>query len=154
MAALCAALHHRGRVAPITGTGVARLHGAPAKATGTTGTPGTATPPGRAVIVVEPSDDRALPADTVLVGTGATPGNDRLAGSELALRDGVLRDGVLCEDGCATALPQVVAVGDVARVGGHRAGHWTSAMEQLRVPVRNLLAGHTAKTVRSLPYFR
>ncbi|OUC92392.1 hypothetical protein [Streptomyces swartbergensis] len=41
-----------------------------------------------------------------------------------------LRDGVLCDDGRATAPPQVVAVSDVARVGGTRAEHWTSATQQ------------------------
>ncbi|MFM9559476.1 NAD(P)/FAD-dependent oxidoreductase, partial [Streptomyces caniscabiei] len=71
-----------------------------------------------------------------------------LAGSTV-----VLRDGVLCDDGCATALPQVVAVGDVARVGGSRAEHWTSATEQPRVAVANLLAGRTTRTLRSVPYF-
>lgn len=62
-------------------------------------------------------------------------------------------DGVLCDDGCATALPQVVAVGDVARMGGARAEHWTSATEQPRVAVANLLAGRTPRTLRSVPYF-
>jgi NADPH-dependent 2,4-dienoyl-CoA reductase/sulfur reductase-like enzyme len=41
----------------------------------------------------------------------------------------------------------------VARIGGTRAEHWTSATEQPRVAVRNLLAGHTAHTVRPVPYF-
>lgn len=97
---------------------------------------------------VELADGRLLPADIVIVGIGATPNTDWLAGSTLALHDGVL-----CDDGCVTGLPQVVAVGDVARVGGTRAEHWTSATEQPRVAVRNLLAGHTAETVRPLPYF-
>ncbi|MGW3194684.1 hypothetical protein ACWDBD_08835 [Streptomyces sp. NPDC001118] len=60
---------------------------------------------------------------------------------------------MLCDDGCATALPQVVAVGDVARVGGSRAEHWTSATEQPRVAVTNRLAGRTLQRVRTVPYF-
>jgi NADPH-dependent 2,4-dienoyl-CoA reductase/sulfur reductase-like enzyme len=73
-----------------------------------------------------------------------------VAGSTLALHDGVL-----CDDGCATALPQVVAVGDVARVGGSRAEHWTSATEQPRVAVANLLAGGTVLSVdRPRPVMR
>ncbi|MFI6089979.1 NAD(P)/FAD-dependent oxidoreductase [Streptomyces sp. NPDC051218] len=130
MAAFCAGLHARGGAELVTGTGVAALHGE------------------RAVHAVELADGRLLPADVVVVGIGATPNTGWLAGSTLAVGDGVL-----CDDGCVTGLPHVVAVGDVARVGGARAEHWTSATEQPRVAVRNLLAGHTAETVRPLPYF-
>ncbi len=130
MAAVCAALHRRGGVDLVTGTGVAGLRG--------TG----------CVTGVELSDGRTLPADIVIVGIGATPNTGWLVGSTLTLHDGVL-----CDDGCVTALPQVVAVGDVARVGGSRAEHWTSATEQPRVAVANLLAGRTVETARSLPYF-
>lgn len=130
MAAVCAALHRRGGVDLVTGTGVAGLRGTVA------------------VTGVALSDGRVLPADTVIVGIGATPNTAWLAGSTLALHDGVL-----CDDGCVTALPQVVAVGDVARVGGTRAEHWTSATEQPRVAVANLLAGRTRETAGSLPYF-
>ena len=90
-----------------------------------------------------------LLADVVIVGIGAIPNTGWLAGSTLALHDGVL-----CDDGCVTALPRVVAVGDVARVGRLPApSTGPSAMEQPRVAVRNLLAGRTVETVRSLPYF-
>ncbi|MEV5491012.1 FAD-dependent oxidoreductase [Streptomyces bobili] len=130
LAAACAALHRRGGVELITGTGVAGLRGTVA------------------VTGVELSDGRTLPADIVIVGIGATPNTAWLAGSTVALCDGVL-----CDDGCATALPQVVAVGDVARVGGYRAEHWSSATEQPRVAVANLLAGRTTRTLRSVPYF-
>ncbi|MDO0916471.1 FAD-dependent oxidoreductase [Streptomyces sp. DT2A-34] len=130
MAAVCAALHRRGGVELVTGTSVAGLRGT----IGVTG--------------VELADGRTLPADVVIVGIGATPNTAWLADSTLTLQDGVL-----CDDGCVTALPQVVAVGDVARVGGSRAEHWTSATEQPRVAVANLLAGRSAETARSLPYF-
>ncbi|MEV0527722.1 FAD-dependent oxidoreductase [Streptomyces sp. NPDC050439] len=130
MATFCAGLHARGGAELVTGTGVASLHGE------------------RAVRAVELADGRLLPADVVVVGIGAVPNTGWLAGSTVAVGDGVL-----CDDGCVTGLPQVVAVGDVARVGGTRAEHWTSATEQPRVAVRNLLAGHTAETVRPLPYF-
>ncbi|MFE9353624.1 NAD(P)/FAD-dependent oxidoreductase [Streptomyces olivaceoviridis] len=130
MAEVCAALHRRGGVELVTGTGVAALRG-------------TATVTG-----VDLADGRRLPADVVIVGIGARPHTDWLVGSALALHDGVL-----CDDGCVTALPQVVAVGDVARVGGTRAEHWTSATEQPRAAVTNLLAGHTVATARTLPYF-
>jgi NADPH-dependent 2,4-dienoyl-CoA reductase/sulfur reductase-like enzyme len=130
MAAVCAGLHRRGGTELVTGIGVARLRGT------------------TAVTGVELSDGRTLPADIVIVGIGAGPNTAWLAGSTLALHDGVL-----CDDGCVTALPQVVAVGDVARVGGSRAEHWTSATEQPRVAVANLLAGRTAENLRSVPYF-
>ncbi|MBA2812696.1 FAD-dependent oxidoreductase [Streptomyces sp. KM273126] len=147
MAAVCATLHRRGGAALVTGTGVARLHGgAGAGAGGVTGATGVTGVSG--VTGVELSDGRLLPADTVIVGIGATPNTGWLSGSTLGLHDGVL-----CDDGCATGLPQVVAVGDVARVGGRRVEHWTSATEQPRVAVRNLLAGRTVEPVRSVPYF-
>ncbi|MFF3315040.1 NAD(P)/FAD-dependent oxidoreductase [Streptomyces sp. NPDC003035] len=131
MAAVCAGLHRRGGTELITGAGVARLlhgHGS--------------------VTAVELTDGRTLPADLVVVGIGAVPNTGWLAGSTL-----LLSDGVLCDDGCVTALPQVVAVGDVARVGGLRAEHWTSATEQPAVAVRNLLAGRTVDSTRPLPFF-
>ncbi|MFF3850684.1 NAD(P)/FAD-dependent oxidoreductase [Streptomyces sp. NPDC002328] len=130
MAAVCAGLHRRGGVDLVTGTGVTALRGT------------------AAVTGVELADGRTLPADVVIVGIGVIPNTAWLAGSTLALHDGVL-----CDDGCVTALAQVVAVGDVARVGGVRAEHWTSATEQPRVAVANLLAGRTVETSRPVPYF-
>lgn len=136
MAAVCAALHRRAGADLVTGAAVAgfRVRGAP---------PGTGTVTG-----VELRDGRTLPAEVVIVGVGAVPNTDWLSGSGLALRDGVV-----CDAGCVTDLPNVVAVGDVARVGGNRVEHWTSATEQPRVAVANLLAGRTAETAQSLPYF-
>lgn len=52
-----------------------------------------------------------------------------------------------------TSLPHVVAVGDVARVDGTRAEHWTSATEQPRAAVANLLAGKTVRSAGTVPYF-
>ncbi|MEU8531378.1 FAD-dependent oxidoreductase, partial [Streptomyces sp. NPDC048629] len=130
MAGFCASLHGRAGAALITGVGVAGLHGR------------------AAVTAVELADGRVLPADVVVVGIGAVPRTGWLAGSTL-----LVNDGVLCDDGCATTLPQVVAVGDVARVGGVRHEHWTSATEQPAVAVRNLLAGRTVEHVRPAPYF-
>jgi len=159
MAAVCAALHRRAGVGLVTGTGVAGLRGSGAMPPQGDPTGGRkATAGGRkatagdgsrqAVTGVLLADGRTLPADVVIVGIGATPNSGWLAGSTLALHDGVL-----CDDGCVTGLPQVVAVGDVARVGGARVEHWTSATEQPRVAVGNLLAGRTLDTVRSVPYF-
>jgi NADPH-dependent 2,4-dienoyl-CoA reductase/sulfur reductase-like enzyme len=130
LAAVCAALHRRGGVGLVTGASVSALRG------------------GATVTGVALTDGRVLPAEVVIVGIGATPNTAWLAGSAL-----VLNDGVLCDDGCVTSLPQVVAVGDVARVGGTRAEHWTSATRQPRAAVANLLAGRTVESARSVPYF-
>ncbi|MFJ8809561.1 NAD(P)/FAD-dependent oxidoreductase [Streptomyces sp. NPDC102490] len=130
LAAVCAALHLRGGVGLVTGASVSALRG------------------GATVTGVALTDGRVLPAEVVIVGIGATPNTAWLAGSAL-----VLNDGVLCDDGCVTSLPQVVAVGDVARVGGTRAEHWTSATRQPRAAVANLLAGRTVQSARSVPYF-
>ncbi|WP_418960681.1 NAD(P)/FAD-dependent oxidoreductase [Streptomyces tritici] len=130
MAGFCAGLHRRGGVRLLTGVGVLALHGR------------------ASVTAVELADGRVLPADVVIVGIGAVPETGWLAGSALAVADGVL-----CDGGGVTALPQVVAAGDVARVGGVRSEHWTSATQQPAVAVRNLLAGRTVEHVRPAPYF-
>ncbi|MEW2164939.1 FAD-dependent oxidoreductase [Streptomyces sp. NPDC007084] len=134
MAAVCAALHRRAGVELVTGAAVAGF-----RRSGTNPA---------SVAAVELRDGRALPADVVVVGVGAVPNTEWLAGSGLAVRDGVV-----CDAGCVTALPNVVAVGDVARVDGSRAEHWTSATEQPHAAVANLLAGRTIETAQSLPYF-
>ncbi len=100
------------------------------------------------------ADGRLLPADVVLVGVGVRPATDWLAGSGVRVDDGVV-----CDAGCATSVPGVVAVGDVARcpnpfTGRHaRIEHWTSAMEQPRTAARTLLSGATAGVPCTAPYF-
>ncbi|MEV7085681.1 FAD-dependent oxidoreductase [Streptomyces sp. NPDC093085] len=136
MAAALAALHGPRGTRLLCGAGVAAVRGIPR------------------VTAVELTDGRTLPADVVVVGVGVTPHTAWLAGSGLAVDDGVL-----CDAGCVTEAPQVVAVGDVARVhrpelGAQvRAEHWTSAVEQPAVAVRNLLAGRTVDTYTGPPYF-
>ncbi|MFD7681235.1 NAD(P)/FAD-dependent oxidoreductase [Streptomyces sp. NPDC060187] len=134
MAAVCAALHRRAGTRLVTGASVAGFRAGGAA-------------PG-AVTGVGLRDGRVLPADIVIVGIGAVPNTGWLVGSGLRLQDGVV-----CDAGCATALPNVVAVGDVARVDGSRAEHWTSATEQPRAAVASLLAGRTVESARPLPYF-
>ncbi|MEE3328632.1 MAG: FAD-dependent oxidoreductase [Myxococcota bacterium] len=88
------------------------------------------------------SDGRQLPADVVVVGIGAAPACDWLAGSGLEINQGVQ-----CDATGATDLPDVVAAGDVACWLDPRRGepvrheHWTSAVEQSAVAARRLLAG-------------
>ncbi|MBD3006788.1 NAD(P)/FAD-dependent oxidoreductase [Streptomyces sp. 5-10] len=136
MARVCAGLHARGGATLLCGTGVAGLRG------------------GGRVTGVELTDGRVLPADVVVVGVGVRPVTGWLEGSGLALDDGVR-----CDEGCVTALPNVVAVGDVARLDRPgtartvRAEHWTSGMLQGDVAARNLLAGSTVATFDALPYF-
>lgn len=103
---------------------------------------------------VELADGRVIPADVVVVEVGAEPATRWLRGSGLKLRDGVVTD-----SGCVTALPNVVAVGDVARYQpSHRShtvrsDHWSTAMNQPPVAVRNLLAGRTAAAYTGVPHF-
>ncbi|MEV7869378.1 FAD-dependent oxidoreductase [Streptomyces sp. NPDC088124] len=136
MAAALAALHALRGTQLLCGTGVVALRGR------------------TRVESVELADGRTLPAEVVVVGIGVTPRTDWLAGSGLGVDDGVL-----CDAGCVTAAPHIVAVGDVARVhrpqlgAPVRAEHWTSAVEQPAVAVRNLLAGHTVGTYTARPYF-
>ncbi|WP_020672163.1 NAD(P)/FAD-dependent oxidoreductase [Amycolatopsis nigrescens] len=103
-------------------------------------------PRGHRVTGVRLDDGEHLPADVVVVGIGMTPATGWLAGSGLAVGDGVHTDG-----GLVTSLPTVVAIGDVARYRPASTGrrlrheHWTNATEQAGVAVANLLAGHTAR---------
>ncbi|MEV7092566.1 FAD-dependent oxidoreductase [Amycolatopsis sp. NPDC051045] len=87
------------------------------------------------------ADGSLVPADVVVVGVGMTPATEWLAGSGLKVGNGVHTDA-----GLVTELPQVVAVGDVARYGGRRHEHWTNASEQAPVAVANLLAGHSGQS--------
>jgi 3-phenylpropionate/trans-cinnamate dioxygenase ferredoxin reductase subunit len=100
------------------------------------------------------ADGRVLPADIVVVGVGVRPATDWLAGSGVRVDDGVV-----CDAGCATSVPGVVAVGDVARcpspfTGRHaRVEHWTNATEQARTAARTLLRGESAPAPLTAPYF-
>jgi NADPH-dependent 2,4-dienoyl-CoA reductase/sulfur reductase-like enzyme len=122
MGEVCGALHTDHDVELICGHGVARVESSGA-------------------VVLD--DGRELPADIVVVAIGMRPNTDWLAGSGLAVNDGVRTD-----RGWFTDIPGIVAVGDVARhdCGGWsvRHEHWTNANEQPAVAVANLLAGrHT-----------
>ncbi|MEU6229116.1 FAD-dependent oxidoreductase [Streptomyces sp. NPDC047042] len=100
-------------------------------------------------------DGRSVPADIVVVGVGARPCVDWLAGSGVALENGVK-----CGADGRTSLAGVVAVGDCAnwydpRVGAHRrVEHWTGALERPAAAVTTLLAGGAVETgVPRPPYF-
>ncbi|QNG38826.1 oxidoreductase [Geodermatophilaceae bacterium NBWT11] len=107
-----------------TGTAVAGLHGT-----------------GR-VESVELADGTSVPADLVVLGLGVVPNTGWLAGSGLAVDNGVECDASLL------AAPGIVAAGDVARWPNHRFGefrrveHWDNAIRQGRHAALRLLAEH------------
>jgi NADPH-dependent 2,4-dienoyl-CoA reductase/sulfur reductase-like enzyme len=105
----------------------------------------------RRVLGVELGDGTTVAADVVVVGIGITPTTEWLEGSGLVLDNGVRTDA-----GMVTDLPNVVAVGDVARwtsgTGARRHEHWTSAGEQAGVAAANLLAGASGDTFRPSGY--
>ncbi|WP_405604935.1 FAD-dependent oxidoreductase [Streptomyces sp. NBC_01410] len=90
-------------------------------------------------------DGRSIPADTVVVGVGARPCVEWLAGSGV-----VLDDGVKCGADGRTSVAGVVAVGDCASwydpaAGIHRrVEHWTGARERPDAAVAALLSGGAA----------
>jgi NADPH-dependent 2,4-dienoyl-CoA reductase/sulfur reductase-like enzyme len=104
---------------------------------------------------VELADGRRLAADVVVVGIGAVPNVEWLRDSPLEMVNGVV-----CDEGGATSIPNVVAVGDCAAwhdptVGWpHRVEHWTGALERPAIAVATLLAGgrHTGTPAKP-PYF-
>ncbi|MFF6807785.1 FAD-dependent oxidoreductase [Streptomyces sp. NPDC012616] len=136
MGLVCSSLHTDHGVHLLCGTGVAELLGED-RVTG-----------------VRLADGRVLPADVVVAGVGVRPNTDWLAGSGV-----LVDDGVVCDAGCATTVPGVVAVGDVARcphpfTGRHaRIEHWSNATEQARTAARTLLTGVSAPAPLTAPYF-
>jgi NADPH-dependent 2,4-dienoyl-CoA reductase/sulfur reductase-like enzyme len=99
------------------------------------------------------SDGGTLDADVVVFGIGVTPSIDWLAGSGVAVADGVLCDGRL-----ATSVPGVYAAGDVARWPNPlfdedmRVEHWTNASEQGAFVARTILEGDSAGEFGSVPF--
>ncbi|POX48519.1 FAD-dependent oxidoreductase [Streptomyces sp. Ru71] len=136
MGRVCSSLHTDHGVRLLAGTGVAGLTG-----------------DGR-VAGVRLTDGRELPADIVVVGVGVRPATDWLAGSGVQVDDGVV-----CDAGCATSVPGVVAVGDVARCPNPFTGryarieHWSNATEQAATAARTLLTGVPAQPRPTAPYF-
>ncbi|MFI0467441.1 NAD(P)/FAD-dependent oxidoreductase [Saccharopolyspora sp. 5N102] len=134
LGAVCAALHADHDVQLLCGAGVERLHGE------------------HRVTAVELTDGTVLPADVVVIGIGARPNTDWLHGSGVTVSNGVQ-----CDAGGVTNLPNVVAVGDVASYGtpngAQRFEHWTTALEQPATAIHNLLAGRTARNFTTVPYF-
>ncbi|HEY3004769.1 MAG TPA: FAD/NAD(P)-binding oxidoreductase, partial [Kribbellaceae bacterium] len=95
---------------------------------------------GARVSGVRLADGRELPADLVVVGIGVAPNVEWLAGSGVAVDDGILVD-----IGGRSSVPGVYAAGDVARypsarAGGHvRVEHWTHARDHGAAVARTVL---------------
>jgi NADPH-dependent 2,4-dienoyl-CoA reductase/sulfur reductase-like enzyme len=87
----------------------------------------SASGPGR----VHLTDGSALEPDVVVVGVGATPAVDWLAGTEIEVGNGVV-----CDAWLRTSVPAVYAIGDVCNWRNElfarrmRVEHWTNASEQ------------------------
>lgn len=98
-------------------------------------------------------DGRTIEADVVVVGIGARPVTDWLAGSGVTVSDGVL-----CDDRCATSVADVYAAGDVARwfnplfEQAMRIEHWTNASEQGAFVARALLDGRRSGGYSPVPF--
>jgi NADPH-dependent 2,4-dienoyl-CoA reductase/sulfur reductase-like enzyme len=100
------------------------------------------------------ADGRVIAADAAIVGVGVTPNVEWLAGSGVALDDGVV-----CDATCAVrGLDRVVAAGDVARwdhpyYGPRRVEHWNNAIAQADRAAQTLVAGPGAKAYAAIPFF-
>jgi NADPH-dependent 2,4-dienoyl-CoA reductase/sulfur reductase-like enzyme len=100
------------------------------------------------------ADGTVLPADLVVVGVGAQPTTDWLAGSGLTIDNGVV-----CDETLWTGVAGVYAAGDAARWHNplfdrlQRLEHWTSAAEQGAAAARNALDPSSAKPYSTVPYF-
>jgi 3-phenylpropionate/trans-cinnamate dioxygenase ferredoxin reductase subunit len=136
----CAALHAEHGVRLITGVPVRQVLGIDR------------------VRAVQLADGRELPADVVVVGIGATPCVEWLAGSGLAMD--AASGGVRTDAYCATEVPGVVAVGDCASAYRRRAGgpvrveHWTNALKHPASAAATLLGAPSPPSAdHEVPYF-
>ncbi|MER6995702.1 FAD-dependent oxidoreductase [Streptomyces sp. NPDC000410] len=143
--AYVAALHREAGIELLTGTTVTEFHtDAEGRLSGLT-----------------LSDGSRLDTDTVVLALGAVPATGWLAGSGIALDNGVHCDRylrALHPDG--SVVPAVVAAGDIARVphplaGGEplALGHWTNAVEQAATAARNLLRPQRPEWFTGVPSF-
>jgi 3-phenylpropionate/trans-cinnamate dioxygenase ferredoxin reductase subunit len=135
----CAALHRDHGVDLRQGTGVAALHGA------------------ARVEAVELTDGSRVAADLVVVGLGALPNTEWLAGSGLHLNPGLECDATLT----AAGDPDILGAGDIvswphplADGEAIRIEHWTVAAEHGQLAGRNvLLSPDERKPYDQPPYF-
>ncbi|MFF2776314.1 NAD(P)/FAD-dependent oxidoreductase [Streptomyces sp. NPDC058052] len=108
--------------------------------------------------VVVLADGRELPADAVVVGIGARPATDWLAGSGIALDPS---GAVTADDRLRTSLPDVYAVGDCASFPSARYGerllvhHWDNALQGPRTVAACVtgVEGAEPEPYDPVPYF-
>lgn len=98
------------------------------------------------------SDGSVIPADLVVVGVGSRPACDWLAGSGIAVADGIV-----CDEAGRTSAPDVWAIGDVASwrdLSGAQARveHWSNVAEQAKTMVSAMLGSAVAPRA-GVPYF-
>ncbi len=98
------------------------------------------------------ADGSEIDADLVIVGIGSRPAVDFLAGSGIAVDNGVI-----CDNVGRTSAEHVWALGDVASwrdATGHQARveHWSNVAEQARVLVPSMLGEDVPEAV-VVPYF-
>jgi NADPH-dependent 2,4-dienoyl-CoA reductase/sulfur reductase-like enzyme len=92
---------------------------------------------------VQLADGRTVPADLVVIGIGARPTTNWLAGSGLTLDE--RHGGIECDAAGGTGIERVVAVGDCAAWYDEESGrperveHWTSAHERGPLAAARLL---------------
>ncbi|MER8033895.1 NAD(P)/FAD-dependent oxidoreductase [Streptomyces hydrogenans] len=104
------------------------------------------------------ADGRELPAEAVVVGIGARPATDWLAGSGIALDPS---GAVTADDRLRTSLPDVYAVGDCASFPSARYGerllvhHWDNALQGPRTVAAGItgIEGTAPEPYDPVPYF-
>ncbi|WP_199785584.1 NAD(P)/FAD-dependent oxidoreductase [Streptomyces sp. Tu 6176] len=100
-----------------------------------------------------PAGGTSVPADVVLVGIGALPNTEWLAGSGLPLGDGVECDSRLYAGHDVWAAGDVASWPDAVSGTRLRIEHRTNAAEQGRAVAANILAGPgAAADFRTVPY--
>ncbi|MBV1935616.1 FAD-dependent oxidoreductase [Streptomyces sp. BV286] len=105
-----------------------------------------------AAVGVRLADGRILDAQAVLVGIGAHPETGWLTGSGLSLHNGVDCDSMLRAGDGVWAAGDVASWPDPASGERLRIEHRTNATEQGMAVARNILAGPSATTFRTVPY--
>ncbi|CAM3340654.1 NAD(P)/FAD-dependent oxidoreductase [Kibdelosporangium persicum] len=100
------------------------------------------------------ADGTVIDADLVVVGIGAVPRTDWLAGSGLPVDDGVV-----CDEFLRAGAPGIYAAGDVARWHNAlfdrsmRVEHWSAAAEQGARAARNAVSPAEVQSYVTVPYF-
>ena len=101
------------------------------------------------------SDGTTVEVDGLVVGLGVIPNTEWLESSGVAIENGIV-----CDGAGATSLPEVYALGDVARwvnkgTGLHaRIEHWTNTVDQAAIVAAHIAEGeHARPHLEDQPYF-